>query len=422
MSNISVRRVNIPGADSNKKRKGTKDLGIELGRSTSSEDSAARDRLITARVTLLMKNPFFGNLATRLTLKNADEWLTTAATDGRYFYYNAKFVNSLDNQELVFLFGHEVLHVVYDHMGRREDRNPKLSNIAADFAVNRDLVKHRIGRMITKVDVLYDEKYNADGWTYEKIYADLEENCDEMTMEEYLDLLLDEHIKNAPGENMSEEERQRIRDEFREAVLSAAKTETDAGKLPEGIRKMIEELTEPKMDWREMLPQTLQSVFKSDYTWMKSSRRAWHMDAVLPGSDREKEVDVVIAMDASGSCVDMLKDFLAEVKGIMEQFHAYRIHLMTFDTEVYNPQVFTPDNMDSLMEYEIMGGGGTLFMPVYNYLQENDIVPEKLVWLTDMCPCDDKWKNEADYCDTLWIIHSTKITPPFGQYAFYEEA
>lgn len=422
MSDVIISRVNIPQNTKTKRKSKKSLLNIELGPCTASEDKAARDKLITARVTLLMKNPFFGNLATRLTLKNADEWLTTAATDGRNFYYNAKFVNALDNQELVFLFGHEVLHVVYDHMGRRDDRNHKLSNIAADLAVNRDLMKHRIGRMITKVDCLYNEKYNDDGWSYERIYADLEENCDEMTLDEYLDQLLDEHIKGENGKEMTEEERQRIRDEFREAVLSASKTETDPSKIPEGIRQMIQDLTEPKMNWREMLPQTLQSMMRSDYTWMRTSRRAWHMDAVLPGSDREQEIDVVIAMDASGSCADMLKDFLSEVKGIMEQFYAYRIHLMTFDTEVYNPQIFTPDNVDSLLDYEIMGGGGTRFGPVYKYLKDNDIVPEKLVWLTDMCPCDNSWKSEEDYCDTLWIVHSTQLVPPFGQYAFYEAA
>ena len=397
------------------KRRGKKALNIELGPMDRAKDREAREKLITARVALLIHHPFFGNLATRLTLINADDWLTTAATNGRNFYYNSKFVNALDTKELEFLVGHEVLHVVYDHIGRREDRNAKLSNIAADFAVNGDLVKHRIGRMITKVDCLYDEKYL--GWSYEQIYDDLLENSSEMDIDDYLDQMLDEHLKD---ENMSEAERQQIRDEFREAVLSAAKTETDASKIPEGVRKMIEDLTEPKMNWKQMLPQTLQSAFKSDYTWMRASRRGWHMDAILPGSDREKEIDIALIMDASGSCVSMLQDFLSEVKGIMEQFQSFRIHLLTFDTKVYNHQVFTPDNMHDILDYEVMGGGGTLFEPVYDYLKENDILPEKLVWLTDGMPCN-TWGDE-NYCDTLWIIHSTKIVPPYGTYAFYEEA
>ena len=50
-------------------------------------DAAVREKIVTARIALLLKSPFFGNLATRLQLVNADDWLTTAATDGRRFYY-----------------------------------------------------------------------------------------------------------------------------------------------------------------------------------------------------------------------------------------------------------------------------------------------------------------------------------------------
>ena len=105
-------------------------------------DREARERLVTARIGLLLKQPFFGNLATRLQLTNADDWCPTAATDGRKFYYNSKFIMMLKNEkEVEFLFGHEVLHCVYEHIGRRIDRkdDPQLANIAADYCVNGDL-------------------------------------------------------------------------------------------------------------------------------------------------------------------------------------------------------------------------------------------------------------------------------------------
>ena len=46
-------------------------------------DNEARERLVTARIGLLLKHSFFGNLATRMQLINADEWCSTAATDGQ---------------------------------------------------------------------------------------------------------------------------------------------------------------------------------------------------------------------------------------------------------------------------------------------------------------------------------------------------
>ena len=107
-------------------------------------DAAVREKIITARIALLLKSPFFGNLATRMQLKNADDWCPTAATDGRNFYYNTEFIQKLPPKQLEFLVGHEVLHAVYDHMGRRGDRDPKIFNIANDYAVNSDLIDQRV--------------------------------------------------------------------------------------------------------------------------------------------------------------------------------------------------------------------------------------------------------------------------------------
>ena len=100
---------------------------------TPAEKNKILDKLITARVGLLLRHPFFGNLATRLTMVDASDWCQTLATDGRRFYYNNSFVNALTPKECEFGFGHEVLHNVFDHMGRRDFRNPVLSNIAADM-------------------------------------------------------------------------------------------------------------------------------------------------------------------------------------------------------------------------------------------------------------------------------------------------
>ena len=81
-----------------------------------SSDQQIIDKLVTARIALLLKHPFFGNLATRLKLVNADDWCPTAGTDGRHFFYNRKFIDSLTPKEAEFLFGHEVLHLSLIHI------------------------------------------------------------------------------------------------------------------------------------------------------------------------------------------------------------------------------------------------------------------------------------------------------------------
>ena len=393
-------------------------------------DAAAREKLTTARIGLLLKAPFFGTLATRMGLTNADEWCGTAATDGRKFYYNSEFVNKMPLKQLEFLVGHEVLHAVYDHMGRRGDRLPKLSNIAADYCVNGDLVDQRIGEKISVVPILFDTKYK--GWSYEEVYDDLYKNADKIDMEQLEKMILDDHLEEdgkGDGEGkdgngrpkLSKEEAQAIRDEIKGAVIAAAQA-AGAGNVPAGVKRLIKDLTDPVIDWRELINQQIQSIVKNDFTWARPSRRGWDMDAVMPGLKPGEMIDVCVSMDQSGSISNEdSKAFLTEIKGIMEQFDEYRVTVWCFDTEIYNMKTYTSDNIDDIMNYEPMGGGGTDFMCNWEFMKENNIEPKKFIMFTDGMPCGE-W-GEEEYCETVWIIKGNpNCEPPWGIWAHYEQA
>lgn len=395
-------------------------------------DNAVREKLITARIALLLKAPFFGNLATRMKLINGDEWCPTAATDGRNFYYNTLFIEKLPPKQLEFLVGHEVLHAVYDHMGRRGDRDPMIFNVANDFAVNSDLVDQKVGERISVVPMLYDSKYR--GMSSEEIYDDLMKNVKKINLDQLVEQLLDEHLDGNDGEGdgdgdkdgkgrprLSEEEKQQIRDEIREAVLNAAQ-QSGAGNLPAGVKRLIKDLTESVIDWRSLLEQQIQSTIKSDFTWMKPSRKGWHMDAIMPGMLPGTQIDICVAIDTSGSISERdIKDFMAEIKGIMEAYDEYKIHVWCFDTEIYNPQIFTSENLEDIANYQPAGGGGTDFMANYEWMKANNIEPKKFVMFTDGMPFGE-WGDEQ-YCDVCWIIKGNPgCEPPFGVWAHYEEA
>ena len=399
-------------------------------------DNLVREKIITARIALLLKAPFFGNLATRLQLVNADDWCPTAATDGRKFYYNTTFVQMLPAKQLEFLVGHEVLHAVYDHIGRRGDRDPKISNIAADFCVNADLIDQKVGERINVVPMLYDPKYR--GMSYEEVYDDLYKNAKKINMDDLLNQVIDEHLDgddDGDGEGgdgdqegkgrgrpkLSQAERDAIKDEIREAVLNAAQA-AGAGNLPAGVKRMIKDLTSPVMNWRELLQQQIESTFKQDFTWMRSNRKGWHMDAILPGTKPGDKVDVCVGIDTSGSISsEMIKEFLTEIKGIMDSYTEYSIKVWSFDTEVYNLQEFTSDNLEEIAAYEPAGGGGTDFMANWEFMRENEIEPKRFIMFTDGMPFGE-W-GEEDYCDTCWIIRGNpNCEPPWGTWAHYEEA
>lgn len=402
-------------------------------------DAAAREKLITARIALLISAPFFGNLATRLKLINADDWLPTAATDGRNFYYNTEFVNNLSAGELQFLFGHEVLHNVYDHIGRNGDfRDRMLFNCAADYCVNADLIDQRIGTQINPC--LYDKKYT--GWSAEEVYDDLYENAEKIDISGLMDKLLDEHMdddSNGSGDGeddtdgngesgkgkrklrLSEQEKAELRDEIRQAVLQAAQS-SGAGNIPLGVKRLIKDLTKPVVNWRELLQQQIQSTIKDDFSWMKPNRRSWHMDAIMPGMNPGTQIDVCIAIDTSGSIGEAdIKAFLSEIRGIMESYDEYKIQVWSFDTAVYNHQTFSSDNLEDIETYQPMGGGGTDFDANFHYMKSNNIEPKKFIMFTDGYPYG-SW-GDPDYCDTVFIIKGNEnAQPPFGVWAIYEHA
>lgn len=398
----------------------------------SSEHAKILDKLVTARVGLLLRHPFFGNLATRMKLIEASDWCSTLATDGRNFYYNAGFVDKLNPKECEFGFAHEVLHNVFDHMGRRDGRDPQLSNIAADFAVNQILKDEKIGSVPKFIQIFQQDKYR--GKSYEEIYSDLYDNAKKINISE-LGELLDEHLdgegdsdgddegddQNGKGKRpkLTPEERKAIRDEIKEAMVAAAQS-AGAGKVPAGVARLIKDFTEPKMDWRQLLRMNIQSILKSNYSFSRPNRKSQHSGAILPGMMNEETIDVSVAIDMSGSISDIqAKDFISEVKGIMDEYVDFKLDIWCFDTEVYNYARFSGDNADDIRSYEVKGGGGTDFEANWQFMKEQDITPKKFIMFTDGYPCG-SWGDE-DYCDTLFIIHGNdSIIAPFGQTAHYK--
>ena len=392
------------------------------------------EKLTTARIGLLLKAPFFGNMATRMRLIQSDDWCPTAATNGRDFMYNTEFVKKLSVKKLEFLFAHEICHAIFDHFGRCGSRDRQLANIAQDYAVNQILVDERIGEKITEVKICYDPKYRGMAW--EEIYDELYEKAEKISMPQLLSQLgelLDEHIKEEEGAgadgdktkdgkgkpSLSKEEAERIKQEIKEAMIQSAAA-AGAGKTPAGIMRMIKSMTEPKIDWRQLVQQEIQSIVRNDYSFTRVNRKSMHSGAILPGMKEATTIDVAIAIDMSGSIGEEdATAFLSEIKGIMDQYEDYRINLWCFDTDIYNWKSITHDEAHELEEYEPMGGGGTDFAVNWTFMEENQIQPKKFIMFTDGYPCG-SWGDE-DYCDTIFIVKgNTSANAPFGQTVIYE--
>jgi predicted metal-dependent peptidase len=199
---------------------------------------------------------------------------------------------------------------------------------------------------------------------------------------------------------MSQEEYDRLSDDMKKAIMDAAKVAESArggaGNIPGGVKRMIDEWTDSTVNWRDYLNNVIQSTLKSDYTWQRQSRKSMLTS-------------------------EMLKDILGEVKGIMEQFSDFRMRVWCFDTRTYKIWEFGPDTIDDIYEFELEGGGGTMFECNWEMMREEEIMPDQLILCTDGYPCG-SW-GEEDYCETVFLVHGHKdIVAPFGITVHHEKA
>ena len=399
-------------------------------------------KLITARVQMLQHTPFFGYLACRLKLINASKWLPTCATDGKHFYYNENFVRTLSLKELTFVFAHEVMHCVYDHMGRLMGRDPKLWNYAGDYVINVEIHDQHVGQPPKArnekneqvYNCLLDDKYRglATDQVYDLLYKEQKKdpggfakkvgpgNFDKH-VEDMGDMQPDPTGENGPIP-LTDDEKDQIREEVKTATLQAART-AGADNVPASVQRLVLQLTAPTMNWREILAQKVLSTVKNDYSYLRPNRRNDGNVFIMPGMLPEETIDICVSLDMSGSISDsMVKDFLSELNGIMEQFADFKIRLWSFDTRVSGKSYaeFTPENADEIYDYKPIGGGGTEFMVNWEYMKKHGIEPLLFLMFTDGYPCG-SW-GDPNYCETLFIIHGNKsIIAPFGDTAYYEE-
>jgi predicted metal-dependent peptidase len=402
------------------------------------------EKILRSRIHLLQNKDFlfFGMIITRLIPCSADKWLDTMAVDGKYLYYNHRFVDELDAKELLFANGHEVLHIVYDHINRTKDYDlhAKIANFAQDYVINGELADINLG---TKPEwILYDEKFK--GMTSEEVYDELMKNSKMLTPEmiqSMLDQMLDQHLPANTGDGdgdgedgkakdggngpakYSQEEIARIKTDITNEVLNAAKMSNGIGSLPLGVQRMVNQFLNPKMPWRDLLKNECSSLLPYDYNWTLLNRNSWGMQCILPGIETAKSLEVAVFLDMSGSIGQKeATEFLSEVRGIMDAYPSYKVTVGCWDTKVYNVKEFTETD-DDLLSYEILGGGGTDPMCIFDYIRDNNIDVKKLLIFTD------GYFNIPDNFDgyglsTIWLINNgdkNPITLPFGVTTYYDD-
>jgi predicted metal-dependent peptidase len=383
------------------------------------EDLTIEERLIAAKVQMLMRLPFFGSLASGLNVKVVDwrfdkETPMTAATDGVNFFYNPEGIKDRTIPELVWLYAHEVSHVCWQHFMRMGDRNQTLWNIATDYAINGILRINKIGKPFEKH--LDDRKF--DGMAAEQIYDILYKESPKLDLDALSKMLADKHLqmdKNEDGSPKTEEQIRDLTNKIKEDIIKATQS-MEAGSIPVGFDRLIETIVSPQLPWQEILRDRIKSKIKTDFSFMRPNRRSGNMGGIIfPSMIVEDEIDICIAMDMSGSIGDdVASEFMSEINGIISEFKSWTIKLWSFDTKVYNEKEYSSNGDDDILSYKPKGGGGTDFQCNWSYMKTASIEPKLFIMFTDLYPCDG-W-GDPDYCDTLFIGYGgCKAVAPFGE-------
>jgi predicted metal-dependent peptidase len=356
------------------------------------------DRMQKARAKMLIKHPFFATLLVSTPWKMTTD-IPTAATDMSTLYFNPDFMESLTDDEILFVLAHEVMHMALEHGLRCQGRNPRLWNIACDYALN--LVLKDSGFTIWK-EALCEDVYKD--MSADQIYDILQKQGggkgggQGQPNSPMLGDLMDPSGGGDPAHEA------KVRRGIQQKVAAAANVARMAGKFAGSLERLIGEILDPKVPWSHVLRDYMTRVTKDDEQWSRRNRR--FQNVYLPARHSEKMGEIVLIGDTSGSIGnDELCKYMAEAGAIAEDVHPERIRILWADTRVAGEQVFEDGQP---IDPKPKGGGGTDMRVPLKEAEKHQ--PECVVLFTDgYTPWPDV---EPDY--PLIVCCVTEVESPVG--------
>lgn len=383
-----------------------------------------KNLIAKAKAALIIDQPFFATILLGM-LMTADESVKTMATDGESIRYNPQWTESLTLAELIFVLAHETLHCVFQHMSRRGEKNHNRWNIAADYVINESLVKGKIGSM-PKGGLQDSKLFSQGGGTADGIYKILPKETEQKNAGSKggaLDDIFDAgsniktngaprpdksgHVGSPKIDSATKSEREA---DIRVRVIQARDAAKMQGKLSAELERLVNDLVKVKTDWRAVLRRFITEKCKSEVSYARPKRRFLAEDLYLPSHTGEKLGAIAVAIDCSGSIRQAtLNQFSAEINVIIEDTRPSEIKIIYFDAKVLRIDTLKPDEPVKL---SLIGGGGTMFSPVFRAINELESAPIACVFLTDLI-CDD-FGPMPDY-PVLWASTESDSDAPFGE-------
>lgn len=438
------------------------------------ELNAVELKLTAARTRLIIDKPFLGALVLRLPMEQADpEWCKTTATDARKFYYNYEYIDCLSIEETQFMLSHEALHCALSHFSRRQHRVTHKWDLSCDYAINPLLIKDGLTpppgtlhmreyegltaeEIYPLIDDLEDQETldqhvyddsNSEGDNNVAPPPESDDDADNTTKDkspsqgqgsqqspeqqtgqsgsqpstndkegggQSSKAQQQDKDQNGKGaekpQPLTHKEKENLTVQWQQRLAGAAQQAMQAGKLDGEMARMVDFLLQPQLPWRNLVSRYLNSIARDDYSYTRPSTRRG--DPAIYPTLRSAQLDITVAVDTSGSISqNEIQEFISEIDSLKGQMRA-RVTLIACDSEMAQgcPWVFEPWEDFSLPK-SIKGGGGTRFSPVFDWANQQDKIPDILVYFTD---AEGEFPKEEPGFDVLWLVKG-KAKVPWGQ-------
>lgn len=404
------------------------------------------EQRITKAVIDITAHPRYMALAGVLMVgnKTVSDDVPTACTNGRDEIYGRAFVDSLTDAELRFVILHECYHKMYRHLitwKHLHDKNHNTANMSCDYNINGKLVDENredgFAAMPRDADGnqigLYDEQFRKPDGSWSDtavIFKMLEQQQNQpqgnesggddsqgtssaQSQGQGQGQGFDDHDWEG-ADNLSDDEVKDLEKEIDVAIRQGSMIASKSGVTG---NRLLDELMQAKVDWREVLREFIQTTCTgNDYsTWKRPNRRYIGAGVYLPSGISEKVDELVIAIDTSGSIPDSdLAVFLSEVQAICTTVKPDKVRILYWGHEVVGDESYATHELDTLAQStRPKGGGGTDVECVVEYMQRHQIKPQATIIFTDGYLFGD-WGTWD--CPTLWcVIDNQHATPDNGK-------
>lgn len=344
---------------------------------------------------------FYAHMVGQCSIKMRPDLPAPAAVAFNVDHYNL-YINqeSFDKYSLIerlAILKHEMLHILYGHLQRIDDRHGFTWNLATDCSLNQHIVKEHLPTSCVLPDSLGKLfKINVPNNKSAEFYYDLIREEVEKKQEEQNNGGDDqqenqENEQNGGGfpqtlddhavweESVGDKD---LQQDMTKKMITRAQEETIKGKgtVPSDCSDWLELVTrKSEVNWKKVLRGIIgnKRVGKRP-TIMRQDRRFPEREE-LRGKTRDRVFNLLVIADVSGSMSDeAVLSTLGEVRHICD-ITKTEVDLIQIDTVAYEPEKLSKKT--KLIQR--LGNGGTELSPALSMAKKHNIDYQAVVVLTD---------------------------------------